>query len=173
MSSPKPLKKARHAQDRKVMEAPSAGLMVIMHKEGETPAREMFVRAISSGRKGILVSTEDPREVPLEAKVARIWLNRSRVRSGKGDLVVVNPTNLSGVLDEISTSIDGRPTIVLLDRFEDVIAANDIQRVIRFLSMLRDLSSKEKVSFLVPVGYKAVQQRIRNQIMEAFETVVV
>jgi hypothetical protein len=173
MSSPRPLKKARHASDKKVMEAPNAGLMVIMHKDGTSPARDMFVNAISKGRTGLIVTTDDPNEIPLDPGIRRIWLNRSTRKMRSENVVVVNPTNLSGVLDEITLTLEGRPSTVLLDNFEDVIGANDIQRVVRFLDMLRELSAKEKVSFLVPIGYRTIPQRVRNQIMEAFETVVV
>jgi hypothetical protein len=173
LSAPPKSKKARHAPDRKVLEAPTQGVMVVMHREGESPAREMFVNALGKGRKGMVVSTQDPKEIPLDTEVPRIWLNRSKVKAKTG-ATVVNPTNLSGVLDEITSFVEtNTPCVVILDRFEDVVGANDIQRVLRFLGMLRELSAKHKASFLVPIGYRALPQRPRNQIMESFETVVV
>lgn len=175
MNAPTKVKKGRPSLDRKVMEAPSVGLLVIMHKNGQTPAREMFVNALSKGRKGILVTPEDPREVPIDSDIKRIWLNRSIVKRKGEDVTIVNPTNLSGLLEEVNSFItagDGS-TVVLLDQFQDLMNANDLPRVIKFLSMLRERSAKDRVSILVPLPYKTIPQRIRNQIMESFETVVV
>lgn len=172
--APHPVKKARPS-DRSVLEAPSVGLMVIMHRDGTSPARGMFASAVEKGRPGLIVTTEDPREIPLPSTVRRVWMNRSSVASDLENTSVVNPTNLSGTLDEIATfasSNDGSK-IVLLDRFDDVLTTNDMGRVMKFLNMLRERSARDRTSILVPIGYRATPQRVRNQLMEAFETVVV
>lgn len=175
LNAPTKVKKGRPSYDRKVMEAPSVGLLVIMHKNGQTPAREMFVNALTKNRKGILITAEDPKEVPIENDIKRIWLNRSIVKRRGNDIIIVNPTNLSGLLEEInsSTSGDEGSTIVLLDEFHEIINTNDIARVIKFLNMLRENAVRDRLSILVPLPYKSLPQRIRNQIMESFETVVV
>jgi len=173
MSAPPDVKRARAASDRSNLQAPAAGILLVMHRAGESPARGMFVRAVEGGRRGIVVTSEDPRNVPLEGDVHRIWLNRSTVRSLPEGTAAVNPTNLSGLLEDIASAQAGRRAIVLLDRFEELMAQNDIDRVMRFLNMLRDRSARDRLTVLVPLAYKAVPQRVRSRLMEAFETVVV
>jgi hypothetical protein len=101
-------------------------------------------------------------------------LNRSRAVKTGDDVAVVNPTNLSGVIDEIDEYFreNHRKGAILMDRFEDVIEANDINRVMRFLKTMKDKASREKLAVIVPLSYKAVPQRVRNQLQESFEAVI-
>jgi hypothetical protein len=175
MSAPPVVKKARSSPDRTVLETPSVGLLIVMHRDGISPTRGMFVSSVEKGRHGLIVTSEDPRSIPVPPTVKRIWMNRSSVKGEIENTMVVNPTNLSGTLDEIATfaAESGRSSVVLLDRFDDLITSNDLPRVVKFLNMLRERSAKDRMAILVPIGYRAVPQRVRNQLMEAFETVVV
>jgi hypothetical protein len=167
--------RSKPSADRSVMEPPTVGLLLIMHKAGTSPARGMFLSAVEKGRAGLIMTPEDPSDMPIPPSVKRIWLSRSSTKNGMDNTVIVNPTNLSGALDEIATfaSDAGGHNVVLLDRFEEVITGNELPRVMKFLSMLRERTARDRMAVLVPVGYKATPQRTRNQMMEAFQTVVV
>jgi len=89
--------------------------------------------------------------------------------------VVVNPTNLSVILDEVRTYMKSGPAggVVFFEGFDEIISGNEMNRVIRFLRMLRSACREDHFSSVVPLAYRAVTQRVRNQLKDGFETVVV
>ena len=104
-----------------------------------------------------------------------IWLDRSRAHKTDEDTIVVNPTNLSGVLHELDSYFKGRNKggVVVFEGFEGVVSANEISRVVRFLTMIHQSCRDKALSVVVPLSYRSVPQRSRNRLMEAFESVVI
>jgi hypothetical protein len=156
---------------------PRGDLLLILHKNGKRPWKTAFGNKIKSGASALIITSRSPKEIRSQYGVGCriIWLNRSvAVKGGRG-AVVVNPTNLSGILDETDQYFDGDGTegVVLIDRFEEVIQANDINRVMRFLRAMKQRADESGLSVIAPLNYKAVPQRTRNQLTESFEAVVI
>ena len=156
---------------------PGSEMLLIFHKDGKKPWRKALDLKLSEGGRMLIVTSRSPDSIRKEfdGRARIIWLNRSTAHAEMEDMLVINPTNLSRVLDEVQTffSTGGGDGVVLLDRFEDLLDANDPSRTIRFLSMLKDSCRKQSFSALVPLSYRAVPQRTRNQLQEAFESVVI
>ena len=104
-----------------------------------------------------------------------IWLDRSTAHEIDDRTVLVNPTNLSSILEEIRSHLPRRKGggVVVFEGFEEVLSGNEIERVVRFLKMLRQSSDDNDISTIVPLPYRAVPQRARNRLMEGFESVVI
>lgn len=155
---------------------PVGDLLIILHRNGKKPWKTTFRKTLKEGIPGLVVSTASPKEIRSRfgGDLKIIWLNRSRAVKTEGDVAVVNPTNLSGIIDETNEFFkeNHRKGVILMDRFEDVIEANDINRVMRFLKTMKEKASREKLAVIVPLSYKAAPQRVRNQLQESFEAVV-
>jgi hypothetical protein len=156
---------------------PDSELLLVMYRNRDRPWRGAVATKLEKGSKAVIVSTVPPGEIRefYGGRTRFIWLDRSTAHDLEKDAVVVNPTNLSGILDEISNflklgSVGG---VIVFEGFEDLVNQNDISRVLKFLNMLRQLCRDRSLSAVVPFPYKAVTQRIRNQLTEGFESVVI
>lgn len=155
---------------------PDDDLVILFHRNGNKVWLNAFKSRMEKGASGLLVTPQPPgpkrREYPTEATT--IWLDRSIAHPGEKGSTVINPTNLSALFREIEDHFQkgDRGGIILLDDFESVLTTNDPQRVIRFLTMLRGSCARFGYSALVPIAYRAVPQRVRNQLSEAMDTVV-
>ncbi len=169
--------KNAHAQSRTGPEIPEGNLLVLFHHGNRSPWKRTFNRALKHQGHGMVVSTSNPEEVKSQYKgdIRIVWLNRSTAAKTRRSVVVVNPTNLSGVINEVDTFfVEGeRKGVILLDGFEDILRSNDASRVIRFLNAMRDRCAGNDLSLIAPLSYKAVPQRVRSQIEESFDTVVI
>ena len=167
-----PKKKTGPSIDTPVI--PESELLVILHKENRKPWLKAVSSKLSEGRRGVIVTVKDPDTIRSRYRgdVRFIWLDRSTAHDLKEDMTVVNPTNLSKLLQEIEDTIEAEG-IVLFNGFEEVLGANETSRVIRFLRMLNDSCSKKRYSSIIPANYRAVPQRVRVQLTESFESVVI
>ena len=122
----------------------------------------------------LIITSRPPREIrKLYPSVKKlIWLDRSTAHELDEDTMVVNPTNLSSLLEEIKTNL-GRRGVVVFEGFEEVMSSNETERVIRFLNMLKQTCSDRSISAVVPLPYRAVPQRVRSKLTEGFESVVI
>jgi hypothetical protein len=156
---------------------PENELLLVMYRNKDRPWRAAVGKRLKERNKAVVISTTPPSEVRefYEGRTRFVWLDRSTAHELKKDEVVVNPTNLSGILDEISgfLKLGSARSVVVFEGFEDVVHQNEVERVIKFLNMLRQLCRDRSISAVVPFPYKAVTQRVRNQITEGFESVVI
>ena len=166
-----------HAQSGPGPEIPDGNLLVLFHHGNRSPWKRTFNRALKEKGHGMVVSTSNPEEVRSQYKgdIRIVWLNRSTAARARRSVVVVNPTNLSGVINEVDTFfVEGeRKGVILLDGFEDILQFNDVSRVIRFLNAMKDRCAGNDLSLIAPLSDKAVPQRVRSQIEESFDTVVI
>ncbi|MCU0799299.1 MAG: DUF835 domain-containing protein [Candidatus Thermoplasmatota archaeon] len=155
---------------------PDNDLIILFHRNGNKVWLSAFRSRLESGSPGLLVTPQPPgpkrREYPAGART--IWLDRSIAHPEESGSTVINPTNLSALFREIEDHFQkgGGKGVLLMDDFESVLTANDPQRVIRFLTMLRGSCARTGYSALVPIAYRAVPQRVRNQLSEAMDAVV-
>ncbi|MGA1821068.1 MAG: DUF835 domain-containing protein [Thermoplasmatota archaeon] len=155
---------------------PEGDLLILLHKNGRKPWKTTFRKSVKEGIPGLIVSTSPPREIRSQFKgeIKIIWLNRSKAVKSEDSVAVVNPTNLSGIIDETDEYFreNHKKGVILMDRFEDVIQANDMSRVLKFLKTMKEKASRERLAVIVPLSYKATPQRVRNQLQESFEAVI-
>jgi hypothetical protein len=156
---------------------PDSELLLVMYRNRDRPWRAAAGGRLKDGSKAVVISTVPPSDIRefYEGRTRFIWLDRSTAHDLKKDEVVINPTNLSGILDEISgfLKLGSGGSVVVFEGFEDVVHQNEVERVLKFLNMLRQLCRDRSLSAVVPFPYKAVTQRVRNQLTEGFESVVI
>jgi hypothetical protein len=156
---------------------PDDQLLVVLYRNKKRPWRAALKERIERGEKVLVISTRPPREMrKLYPGIKRIiWLNRSTAHELEDDIVLVNPTNLSSLLEEIRSYMgrSRKKGAIAFEGFEDIISSNETARVIRFLNMLKQSCGENSISAIVPLAYRAVPQRTRNQLMEGFESVVI
>ncbi len=165
------------ARNNNIIETPTipeGEVLIILHKGNSRPWRKAVRNKLREGRRGVIITMRDPSQLRSSFKgdVRFIWLDRSTAHNLGKNITVVNPTNLSKLLQEIQASTK-KEGLVLFRGFEDLLSSNDASRVIRFLKMLDESCRKGNFSTIVPAPYKAVPQRIRVQLTEGFETVVI
>ncbi len=154
---------------------PESELLIVLYRNRDRPWRGTINSRTSLEGPLVVVTTDPPDQIRTIYKGLKsiVWLDRSTAHDLEEDEIVVNPTNLSRVLDEINNTIGKKGGIVVFEGFEGILAANEMSRVIRFLTMLRRSCNDRSISAVVPLPYKAVTQRVRNQLVEGFESVVV
>jgi hypothetical protein len=156
---------------------PEGELFIVMYRNKKRSWRRVVNSRSKNNAKVMVISPRSPKEMRrLYPDVTKfVWLDRSTAHDLDSDTVVVNPTNLSSLLEEIRSHIGkgGRESTVVFEGFEEVISGNDVSRVIRFLKMLKQTCREDAISAVVPLPYRAVPQRVRNQLTEGFESVVV
>jgi hypothetical protein len=156
---------------------PDKELLIVMYRNKKRPWRGVVNSRSEDNMKVMVISPRKPKEMRrLYPSVPMIvWLDRSTAHDLDDDTVVVNPTNLSSLLEEIRSYIGkgGKGGTVVFEGFEEVISGNEVSRVIRFLNMLKQTCREDAISVIVPLPYRAVPQRVRNQLSEGFESVVI
>ncbi|MBN1538725.1 MAG: hypothetical protein JW939_01165 [Candidatus Thermoplasmatota archaeon] len=156
---------------------PQNDLLIVMFRSRSRPWRGVVSHKIKEGGRVVVVSSRPPEEVRrmYPKGFMHLWLDRSTAHDvGKGT-TVINPTNLSSILEEIRSRFSGGNMggTVVFEGFEDVLSNNATDRVIRFLKMLEQISKDRGLSSVVPLPYKAVPQRVRNQLVDGFDSVVI
>lgn len=156
---------------------PDKELLIVMYRNKRRPWRSVVNSRSEDGRKVMVISPRPPKEMKrLYLNVPKIvWLDRSTAHELDDGTVVVNPTNLSSLLEEIRSYVgrNSKGSTIVFEGFEEVITGNEVTRVIRFLNMLKQTCRDDSISVVVPLPYRAVPQRIRNQLTEGFESVVI
>ena len=154
--------------------APVGDILVILHRENRKPWMNVIKERSKEGRKVVIVTKKDPSKLrtPSIGSPFYIWLDRSTAHDTRQDVRIINPTNLSKILQEIENSMD-EMGIVLLRDLDGMLDDNDPSRVINFLHMLSTSCRKVPYSVIAPAPYRSIPQRIRSQLTESFETVVI
>jgi len=155
---------------------PRGDLLIILHRNGGKPWKRSFRESLRSGVKSMIVTARTPRDVrsQYDGDYRIVWLNRSMAHEPEEGVRLVNPTNLSGVVDEADNYFrSSEGGIILLDGFDEMIHSNDIGRILRFLRTIKERAADGKISVVAPLNYKATHQRVRNQLTESFEAVVI
>jgi uncharacterized protein DUF835 len=156
---------------------PENELLVVLFRNKKRPWRGVINSRSQSGDRVLVITSRPPREIRrLYPNVKQmIWLNRSTAHELENDTLVVNPTNLSSLLEEIRSYMgkSRKGGSLVFEGFEEVISTNEIDRVIRFMNMLKQYCNEGSISAVVPLPYRAVPQRVRNQMTENFESVVI
>jgi hypothetical protein len=156
---------------------PEKELLIVMYRNRKRPWRGVVNSRIKEGKRVLVISPRPPKEMkrlyPNAPKI--VWLDRSTAHDLDGGTTVVNPTNLSSLLEEIRSYLGKGPRggTVVFEGFEEIISGNELNRVIRFLSMLKQTCREISISAVVPLPYRAIPQRTRNQLTEVFESVVI
>jgi hypothetical protein len=153
---------------------PEDEVLVILHKENRKPWMKLIRERSREGSRIIYVSKKDPNKVKVGSMghPYYIWLDRSTAHKEDKNISIINPTNLSRLLQEIQENIK-KDSIVLIDDLEGLISENDASRVISFLSMVRTSCARSHFSVIAPAPYRAIPQRTRSKLTESFETVVI
>jgi len=155
---------------------PPSDLLVVLFRNKKRPWRRPVSDRIGKGDRVLIVTPKPPSEVGrmYPGGPTHIWLDRSTAHDVDDRTIVVNPTNLSSVLDEVRSHLPNRKGggVVVFDAFDEVLAANEVERDVRFLKMMKQTARENMISVIVPLPYKAVPQRVRNQLTEGFESVV-
>lgn len=153
---------------------PDGQVLIVLHRKTGQNWKRAVTTSLKNGRKGVIISVTDPEKLRSRYRgdVRFIWLERSNAHTVRKDSVVVNPTNLSMILQEIESMISSEGIVVITD-LEDILGSNETSRIVRFLRMLDDSCSKKGYSALVPASYRAIPQRVRVQLTESFDTVVI
>jgi len=155
---------------------PASDLLVVFFRNKKRPWRRPVADRIGKGDRVLIITSRPPSEVSkmYPGGPIHIWLDRSTAHEVDDRTIVVNPTNLSSVLEEVRSHISKRKGggVVVFEAFEEVLTANEVDRVIRFLKMLKQSARDNMISVIVPLPYRAVPQRVRNQLTEGFESVV-
>lgn len=153
---------------------PEEDLLLILHRNGNRPWKGAFRDAVESGKRAMIVTARNPREVRSQYRgdYGLVWLNRSVAHKPQNGVRVVNPTNLSGIVDEADQYFKNGG-VLLLDGFDEMMHANEIGRIMRFLRTMQGRAGDMNVSVIAPLNYRATPQRIRNQLTESFEVVVI
>lgn len=154
--------------------APVGDLLVILHKENRKPWMNVIRERAREGRKVVVVTKKDPSKLRIGSigSPSYIWLDRSTAHNTGDDVKIINPTNLSKVFQEIDNSMD-EMGIVLIRDLEGLLDDNDPSRVLNFLNMLSTSCRRVPYSVIAPAPYRSIPQRIRSQLTESFETVVI
>ncbi|MGA1793434.1 MAG: DUF835 domain-containing protein [Thermoplasmatota archaeon] len=156
---------------------PAKDLLVVLFRNKKRPWRGPVADRIKNGDRVLIITTRPPSEIGrmYPKGPVHVWLDRSTAHEVDDNTIVVNPTNLSSVLEEVRSHLSKRKGggVAVFEAFEEVIAANEVDRVVRFLKMLRQSARENGISAVVPLPYKAVPQRVRNQLTEGFESVVI
>jgi len=154
--------------------APVGDVLVILHKENRKPWLKVIKDMSREGRKIIIVTKRDPSKLRISTMGTPyyIWLDRSTAHEKREGVKVINPTNLSRVLQEIDNAVDERG-IVLIQDLEGLLEDNDPSRVMNFLNMLSTSCRKVPFSVIAPAPYRAIPQRTRTKLTDSFETVVI
>ncbi|OYT46055.1 hypothetical protein B6U90_02000 [Thermoplasmatales archaeon ex4484_6] len=153
---------------------PEGELLIILNRGNRKPWMDVVSGRLRAGNRGVVVTVKVPSSVRsrFRGDVKFIWLDRSTAHDVDDDTVIVNPTNLSGVLQDIESFV-GEGGIVLVDGFAEILASNEDRRVIRFLRMLESSCAARRFSAVVPAPYRSVSQRTRVLLTESFQTVVI
>ena len=123
----------------------------------------VFVDTVSNGIFGLIVTRENPVTIRKNWEVGTIpiiWLTTSRDVELIPNVQFIDPVDLVGLSHAIKDFIRKTDdTVVLLDGLEYLITQNNFNEILKFLQSLDDFVTQKKTRMLVPLDYKAVDER--------------
>ena len=130
------------------------GVSYLLPSEKPYAAFKMFVREIGNGGAGMIITRLHPEEVKGKFNIGASsihWLSRAFTRES------LSPTNLGAVAEKIEGFVSKVPNaVVLLDGIEYLIVQNDLQKVVRFVSSVRDSVAVHKARMVIPFNLMSV-----------------
>ena len=125
-------------------------------------AFKIFTKEVSNGASGMIITRLHPGEVKARFSVGSSpihWLSRAFTKES------MSPTNLGAVAEQIEgfVSKNNNP-LVLLDGIEYLIVQNDLQKVVRFISSVRDSVALHSARMVIPFNMQSVDESGRALI---------
>ncbi len=132
------------------------GLSYLLPSDKPDIAFKLLMRELRQGATGLVITRLHPEQVKARFNVGASkinWLSRAFTKES------VSPTNLGAVADGIEEFV-GRATspVVLLDGVEYLIVQNDLQKVVRFISMVADCIAIHKAKLVIPFNLQSVDE---------------
>jgi len=123
----------------------------------------VFVDTVATGVYGLIVTRENPLSLRKNWEVGNIpviWLTTSRDVELISNVQFIDPVDLVGLSHAIKDFIRNTDdTVILLDCLEYLITQNNFNDILKFLQSLDDFVIQKKTRMLVPLDYKAVDER--------------
>jgi len=125
----------------------------------------VFTDAVSHGAYGLIITREHPKQVRKNWDVDNlpiIWLTTSRDASAEEMINVqyIDPADAVGLSHAIKDFIrKSEDSVVLFDGLEYMITQNSFNEALKFIQSLDDVISQSKTKLLVPLDYKAIEDR--------------
>jgi hypothetical protein len=138
------------------------GTTYLLPSDKPDMAFRIFTKEISNGASGMVITRLHPGEVRAKFNVGSSsihWLSRAFTKDS------MSPTNLGAVAEqvEIFVSKTSNP-VVLLDGIEYLIVQNDLQKVVRFISSVRDSVALHRACMVIPFNMQSVDESGRALI---------
>ncbi len=132
------------------------GLSYLLPSEKPNNAFKILTRELRKGASGLIITRLHPEEVRSRFEIGSSpvhWLSRAFTKES------MSPTNLGGLADEIAIFVEGeKDPVVLLDGVEYLIIQNDLQKVVKFISTVRDCVAMHKARMLIPFNLQSVDE---------------
>ncbi|MBM3309317.1 MAG: DUF835 domain-containing protein [Candidatus Altiarchaeales archaeon] len=125
----------------------------------------VFTDLVSHGAYGLIITREHPKQVRRNWDVDSlpvIWLTTSGDLTGEAmeNVQYLDPADLIGLSHAIKDFIKKSDNnVILFDCIEYMITQNSFSEVLKFIQSLNDSVSQSKSRLLVPLDYKAVDER--------------
>ncbi len=133
-----------------------AGLSYLLPSEKPDNAFRILTRELRKGASGLIITRLHPEEVKSRFNIGSSpvhWLSRAFTKES------MSPTNLGGLADEIAIFVEKeKEPVVLLDGVEYLIIQNDLQKVVKFISTVRDCIAMHKARMLIPFNLQSVDE---------------
>ena len=132
------------------------GISYVLPTEKPDMAFKLFTRELRNGGQGLVITRLHPEEVKSKFNVgssAIHWLSRAFTKDS------MSPTNLGAVAEQIEGFVESQQNaLVLLDGIEYLIVQNDLQKVVRFVSTVRDSVAMHKARLVIPFNMQCVDE---------------
>lgn len=119
-------------------------------------AFKLLTRELRKGASGMIITRLHPQEVRARFDIGSAsvhWLSRAFTKDS------VSPTNLGAMADEIAAFVGkNNNPVILLDGIEYLIVQNDLQKVVRFVSTVRDCVAMNKARLVIPFNMQSVDE---------------
>ncbi len=130
------------------------GVSYLLPVEKPDAAFKIFVREIANGGAGMIITRLHPEEVRGRFNIGSSsihWLSRAFTKES------ISPTNLGALAEQIDGFVSKVPNaVILLDGIEYLIVQNDLQKVVRFVSSVRDSVAMHKAKMVIPFNMQSV-----------------
>lgn len=119
-------------------------------------AFRLLAKELRKGASGMVITRLHPQEVRAKFDVGSCsvhWLSRAFTKDS------VSPTNLGAMADDIAAFVGkNNNPVILLDGIEYLIVQNDLQKVVRFVSTVRDCVAMNKARMVIPFNMQSVDE---------------
>ena len=138
------------------------GISYLLPTNKPDMAFKIFTKEVRNGAAGMIITRLHPGEVKARFSIGPStihWLSRAFTKES------MSPTNLGAVAEQIEgfVSKNNNP-VVLLDGIEYLIIQNDLQKVVRFISTVRDSVAMHKARMVIPFNMQSVDESGRAMI---------